>query len=152
LQYLWKNSEEQKAANQFILDALKINTTSDAINFFVGQTGHPYFVKNINTYMKAWNQPNAANSTIAWFKANFIGYDLKNIKTTFPCCLTIDVPTLILWGSKDPMYLFKENTDLIPTYLNQPYTIKEFPLNGHWILHENPRDVTDAMKQFIRKL
>lgn len=151
LQYLWRNSETQRAANQFYLDALKINSTSDGLDLFNSMTQSPYFQNNPGPYLKAWNQPWAVNSTLQWFKANFFGENLKIIKTNFPCCINIEIPTLSIWGTQDTMYLYKEHVDLLAPFFTV-HQIKELPQFGHWILHDDPREVSDMVKQFIRKL
>lgn len=94
--------------------------------------------------------PNALNSTFSWYKANLKGNDLLTMKVTWPCCQTVQIPTYYIWGTYDNLYNFKDHISLLSPFF-QKLEIKEMPYS-HWILHESPKEISDLIREFIRKI
>jgi len=57
--------------------------------------------------------------------------------------LTTHVPTLVLWGDKDPF--------ITPEYANQfgSAEVEHFPQNGHWLAVESPEIVAQRLATFF---
>jgi pimeloyl-ACP methyl ester carboxylesterase len=57
--------------------------------------------------------------------------------------LTAHVPTLVLWGDKDPF--------ITPEYADQfgSAHIEHFPQNGHWLAIESPEIVAQRLATFF---
>jgi epoxide hydrolase 4 len=60
---------------------------------------------------------------------------------------TIEVPTLVIWGEKD-VALLLGNLDGLGEYVRS-LQIERVPEAGHWIVHEQPAKVIDAMRRFL---
>ncbi len=61
--------------------------------------------------------------------------------------LTITVPTLVLWGLGDTA-LPAELVEGLDAYVPQ-LTLRTWPDATHWLVHEHPRRVIDALTQFL---
>ncbi len=61
--------------------------------------------------------------------------------------LTIDVPTLVVWGLGDTA-LPPELIDGLDAYIPR-LTLQRVPDATHWIVHEQPALVTDALQRFL---
>lgn len=61
---------------------------------------------------------------------------------------TIEVPTLVIWGEKD-VALLLGNLDGLDEYVRNLQIVR-VPEAGHWIVHEQPAKVIDAMRLFLR--
>ena len=61
---------------------------------------------------------------------------------------TIEVPTLVIWGEKD-VALLPGNLDGLDEYVRNLQIVR-VPEAGHWIVHEQPAKVLDAMRLFLR--
>lgn len=95
--------------------------------------------------------PNMLNSTFSWYKANLNGNDLLTIKSTWPCCITVQAPSLFIYGAKDQYFNFNDHLGLLSAFFQKLET-KEFKSNSHWILHESPKELSDTIKEFLRNL
>jgi len=62
--------------------------------------------------------------------------------------LTVDVPTLVLWGLQDTA-LLPELVEGLEEYIPR-LTLEKVPDASHWILHEQPRFVMDRLAAFLR--
>jgi epoxide hydrolase 4 len=60
---------------------------------------------------------------------------------------TIEVPTLVIWGEKD-VALLLGNLDGLDEYVKS-LQIKRVPEAGHWIVHEQPAKLIDAIRRFV---
>ena len=61
--------------------------------------------------------------------------------------LTVDVPTLVLWGLGDTA-LLPELLDGLDDYVPQ-LTVQRFPEASHWLVHEQPEQVMAALGKFL---
>ena len=60
----------------------------------------------------------------------------------------VAVPTLVIWGEKDGA-LLPGNLDGLGEYVRS-LKIERVPEAGHWIVHEQPAKVIDAIRRFLR--
>jgi pimeloyl-ACP methyl ester carboxylesterase len=61
--------------------------------------------------------------------------------------LTVDVPTLVLWGLGDTA-LLPELLDGLDDYVPQ-LTVERLPEATHWLVHEQPQQVIAALERFL---
>lgn len=101
-------------------------------------------------YRAAWAQPGAITGMLNWYRAMKMrpptetkaaeqgGYD--------PAALTVHVKTLVLWGLKDDALLpgcIEGLEQWVPDL-----TLKTFPEASHWLAHEEPAAIADAIAAF----
>lgn len=60
----------------------------------------------------------------------------------------VAVPTLVIWGEKDGALLLG-NLDGLGEHV-QNLQIERVPEAGHWVVHEQPRNVMAAMRRFLQ--
>jgi len=66
-----------------------------------------------------------------------------------PSKLTVNVPTLVIWGEKDTA-LLTANLDGLDRFVPN-LTIKRIPDGTHWVIHETPDEVNGYIRDFLRK-
>ena len=88
-------------------------------------------------YRKAWAQPGAMTSMINWYRASLRGSRRSKMPSK------IQVPTLVLWGQKDP-YLSYEMASL-SVDLCEVGRLITFEDATHWVMHDKPREVSQLL-------
>jgi pimeloyl-ACP methyl ester carboxylesterase len=63
--------------------------------------------------------------------------------------IRINQPTLVLWAEQDLAFV-NENIDDIHRYVPD-CTIKRFPNTSHWLQHERPNEVNNAISVFVHQ-
>lgn len=66
-----------------------------------------------------------------------------------PGMLTVDVPTLVVWGMQD-IALLPELTDGLEDYVPK-LTLHKVADASHWIVHEQPQHVIDLIARFLNE-
>jgi pimeloyl-ACP methyl ester carboxylesterase len=105
-------------------------------------------------YRAAWNMPGALTGMLNWYRASRIvvpepGAPVPPGKTVLDLpaeAMTVSVPHLLLWGEEDKA-LRPSCIEGLDRYAPQ-LTVRRFAGNGHWILHENPQAVAEAIATF----
>ncbi|NQZ87933.1 MAG: alpha/beta hydrolase [Saccharospirillaceae bacterium] len=121
------------------------------------------FTKNVKEkYRQVWQRPGAINGMLQYYRAMpqlaavTAKIEQKNVDSTGPVKSTskmkipnirINVPTLILWGEQDQAFV-KENLNGVEHYIPD-CTIKRFANASHWLMHEKPIEINNAISQFI---
>ena len=90
-------------------------------------------------YRQAWEQPNAINGMINWYRASLRQMDGPIQKTK------IQVPTLIVWGKQDP-HLSYEMAPLSLEYCEEGQLIT-FEDATHWVMHDKPEQVSQILTE-----
>ncbi len=90
-----------------------------------------------NRYREAWNQPGAITSMINWYRATF--GSSKSTRTSN----TIQPPTLIIWGKKDP-HLSYQMASLSLDYCDDGNLVLIDDAT-HWVQHDKPSEVSQLM-------
>jgi pimeloyl-ACP methyl ester carboxylesterase len=93
-------------------------------------------------YKEAWGQPGALTGMVNWYRANFKESQLQIAES-----VTVDVPTLVLWGLADTA-LLPGNLEGLDEYVSD-LTVHTFDGVSHWIAHEIPETVADAIDAFV---
>src|ERR1700682_5039461 len=106
-------------------------------------------------YIKAWSQPGGLTGGLNYYRANRVGPPPPDGKGTStgnfavdPTALNVKVPTLVIWGEKDTA-LLTSNLDGLDQFVPN-LTIKRIPEGTHWVIHEKPAEVNDAIRDFIK--
>jgi epoxide hydrolase 4 len=63
--------------------------------------------------------------------------------------LTVDIPTLVIWGMQDAA-LLPELVDGLEEYVPH-LTLEKVPEASHWIIHEQPQRVIASLAAFLRQ-
>ena len=58
------------------------------------------------------------------------------------------MPTLVIWGEKDP-YILTGNLDGLERYVPK-LTVERIPDATHWVVHEKPALVIDDIRKFLK--
>jgi epoxide hydrolase 4 len=94
-------------------------------------------------YLYAWQQPYALNAGLHYYRTPRKLARYVSERATAP----IQVPTLVLWGEKDPSLRLSNLRGL--EQLVSTLEIKRHPSATHWIAHEEPAWVNTAIRGFI---
>ena len=119
-------------------------------------------------YRQVWRQEGAINGMLQYYRAmpqlaaidsnndllaasnveqlNDTG-PVKSISTIKVPNIRVNVPTLILWGQEDQAFVI-ENIDGIKQYVPD-CTVIRFANTSHWLQHEKPVEVNNAIALFI---
>jgi len=127
------------------------------------------FTDEVKTrYRQVWRQKGAVNGMLQYYRAmpQLASSDtdnhliesgdadrlidsgpVKKISTIRVPNIRVNVPTLILWGEEDQAFV-NENLDGISQYVPN-CTLIRFPNTSHWLQHEKPAAVNNAIALFI---
>ncbi len=103
-------------------------------------------------YIEAWSQPGALTGGLNYYRAARVGppSDDSQEGTSFGgdlSALMVNVPTLVIWGEKDP-FLLTSNLEGLERFVPH-VTIKRIPDGTHWVIHEKPALVDTFIREFI---
>ena len=93
--------------------------------------------QKMDQYREAWEQPGAITSMINWYRATFGSSGKPRTDNT------IRVPTLIIWGKKDP-HLSHQMAPLSLEFC-QDGNLVYFEDATHWIQHDKPDEVSQLL-------
>jgi epoxide hydrolase 4 len=92
-------------------------------------------------YLDAWSQPGALTSALNYYRA-------APVMPPPAHHAPIEVPTLLIWGLKDP-YLLAGNLSGIGKLVPQ-VTVQLLPDTSHWVNREKPREVNTFIREFLQ--
>jgi pimeloyl-ACP methyl ester carboxylesterase len=102
-------------------------------------------------YLEAWSQPGALTGGLNYYRAlpltNLLSKKQLKIPGLDAESFVVRVPTLVLWGEKDP-YLLRGNLDGLEEFVPD-LTVRRFPDASHWIVHEQPAVINSAIREFL---
>ena len=108
--------------------------------------------EEIPLYREAWSQPGALTCVLNLYRASPLypptpdDPGAASLKLD-PAALTVLVPTLVIWGEADTALgttLLDGLEDVVPDL-----RIKRIPEGSHWVIHEQPRQVSAAIREFL---
>lgn len=107
-----------------------------------------------NAYRAAWSQPGALTGGLNYYRATALhppsGDSAGAAAVTLdPCEFHVEVPTLVIWGERDPALLTGNLAGLED--LVRELEIVRVPEASHWIVHEQPELVNQLIRRFIAK-
>jgi pimeloyl-ACP methyl ester carboxylesterase len=142
-----REAEEILSANRY--DFLYNGVLSEGVK-------NGYFSEeDCKAYLEAWSQPGALTGGLNYYRATHIGPPTAEggrTKGKFVADLsdlTVKVPTLVIWGEKDP-YLLTGNLEGLEE-LVPDLAIKRIPDGSHWVVHEKPAVINNLIRSFLRK-
>lgn len=94
-------------------------------------------------YLEAWSQPGALTAGLRYYRNVRSFAEAVSDESTW----RILVPTLVLWGEKDPA-LLRGNLVGLDDFVPDLKLLRH-PAATHWIVHEEPAWVNDAIRSFI---
>jgi pimeloyl-ACP methyl ester carboxylesterase len=106
----------------------------------------------IPLYREAWSQPGALSCALNLYRASPLYPPTPDdpgaaaLKLD-PAALTVRVPTLVIWGEADTALgtvLLDGLEDVVPDL-----RIKHIPEGSHWVIHEQPQQVSAAIRKFL---
>ena len=103
-------------------------------------------------YLEAWSQPGALTGGLNYYRAAKIGPPGASPAKSFlgraelPS-LELTVPTLVIWGERDP-YLLTGNLTGLEQYVRS-LKIERVPDATHWVVHERSSLVNSLIRSFI---
>jgi len=103
-------------------------------------------------YLQAWSQPGALTGGLNYYRAAHAGPPAGPEQRAEELAaqvkaLRIEVPTLVIWGEKDP-YLLTGNLNGLEQYVPD-LTVRRVPDGSHWVVHEQPELVNSYIREFI---
>lgn len=132
---------------EFGLSTRKFNPLEKALV----STARPgsFSAEDLQEYRKAWAQPGAITGAINWYRA-IMRQGLASGKTRFTNHFKkrVSVPTLLLWGDKDA-FLEPFLADWSMEWVDHGKLVR-FPEASHWILCEEPDQVSQEIIHFLK--
>lgn len=105
-------------------------------------------------YLQAWARPGAMEAMLNWYRASPVVVPkpgepapASKLLQMPAAALAVRVPHLVIWGENDEA-LRSACLDGLDTYAAD-LTVEHIAGAGHWILHEKPAEVAEAIRRFI---
>ncbi len=146
-----KTTEEQEKASSYIEvfnrpDAVALFTKDDFRGLRVSEVFNNKTEFDKDKYREAWSQPGALDCGFNYYRAN-VG-DQVRLDVFNDWSGDIDVPTLVIWGMKDPLL-----TPIVLTEIEKYVTnlkIVRRPTTAHWVMNEDPNLVIEEIEKFVK--
>jgi epoxide hydrolase 4 len=103
-------------------------------------------------YVQAWSQPGALTGGLNYYRAARLGPQAGGSDKSagsFTGDYSVRVPTLVIWGEKDP-FLLTGNLEGLNAFVPE-LTIKRVPDATHWVVHEKAELVNSYIREFISR-
>ncbi|GGB68469.1 alpha/beta hydrolase [Shewanella inventionis] len=170
------NNPNQRAKSAYIHQLI-----SSGANSLLSQNNYQYLVDKLMqsqlpalftdellaSYRQVWQQPGAINGMLQYYRAmpqlahddtndnvghgdTRLSHQVKPVSALKIPNIRINIPTLVLWGEQDLAFV-NENLDGLTDYVTD-CTIKRFSNTSHWIQHERPNEVNNAISEFLTSL
>jgi epoxide hydrolase 4 len=103
-------------------------------------------------YLDAWSQPGALTGGLNYYRAAHGGPPGESDQSSREFAnqvssLTVRVPTLVIWGEKDP-YLLTGNLTGLDQFVPDLW-VRRIAEGSHWVIHEESALVNSTMRDFI---
>lgn len=133
--------------------ALAENNFERLETFFLNMNGARWFDAQTRAeYHAAWGQPGALKGGCNYYRASPIHPPEEGALgaagfTLDAAAFHVRIPTLVLWGEQDIALPVKLIEGLEP--MINDLTIKRFKDGSHWLLHEQPEAVAEAIRSWL---
>lgn len=141
---LRENPLQQKASQYMLLfRSLGAEAALAADHFAALMKGMPDALseEEKEIYRQVWSQPGALTGGLNYYRAMRVGSPASESD------LVVHVPTLVIWGEKDP-FLLTGNLEGLGAFVPD-LTLKRIPDATHWVVHEKPELVRSYIRAFI---
>ncbi len=171
---LAQDPEQQKASQYMLMfrsdkaeENLSANNYGLLVNIVLGpglKTG-VFSDKDKQAYIAAWSQPGALTGGLNYYRAARVGPPAPAATDSpasspapaqnsgnfapDPSRLSVNVPTLVIWGEKDTA-LLTGNLDGLDQFVPH-LTIKRIPEGTHWVIHEKAAEVNGDIRDFLSR-
>jgi pimeloyl-ACP methyl ester carboxylesterase len=104
-------------------------------------------------YVEAWSQPGALTGGLNYYRAARLGPPASGSDKSAGSFagdfskFVVRVPTLVIWGEKDP-FLLTGNLEGLDAFVPE-LTVKRIPDATHWVVREKPELVNSYIREFI---
>jgi pimeloyl-ACP methyl ester carboxylesterase len=104
-------------------------------------------------YLKAWSQPGALTGGLNYYRAaRLLPPPPGTPPPAFPleldvAALTVHVPTLVIWGERNPA-LLPANLDGLDQFVPN-LMVRRVPDAGHWVVQQKPELVNAYIREFL---
>jgi len=105
--------------------------------FLISAMPDDFTTKEKDRYREAWSQPDAMTSMINWYRASLRQLQLTTVSSK------IRVPTLVLWGQKDPHISYEMAP--LSVDLCEAGRLVTFEDATHWVMHDKPIEVSQLL-------
>jgi len=105
--------------------------------FLISAMPDDFTTKEKDRYREAWSQPDAMTSMINWYRASLRQLQLTTVSSK------IRVPTLVLWGQKDPHISYEMAP--LSVDLCEAGRLVTFEDATHWVMHDKPIEVSHLL-------
>ena len=154
---------EQRAASQY-MNTLRAEGSEQRLsrdgyrplmNMFEKFSAAPWLTDAIRAaYVEAWDRPGALPAMLNWYRGSPIDVPhtdepLRDMPITeeMRARYRIPMPHLLLWGDADTA-LRPVSRQKLGQFCDD-LTVEEMPGASHWLLHERPDDVAEAVRRFL---
>lgn len=153
-----KHNPAQHAASQYmnLLRSDKAERVMAEDNYrrlfnmtLAGWHGVRYSEQDRQAYLQAWSQPGALTGGLNYYRASPLyprepGDAAPELD---PAQFMVRVPTLVIWGERDPA-LLTGILDGLENYVSDLKVVR-VPDATHWIAHEKPELVNRLIREFV---
>ena len=103
-------------------------------------------------YLEAWSQPGALTGGLNYYRAARIGppgaeSEAAGAGARDLPSLEVKVPTLVIWGERDP-FLLSGNLRGLEQFVPR-LTVERVPDGSHWVVHEKPALISATIREFL---
>ena len=135
----------RSALAEQILSANNFDVLANKVMVFGSKNG--LLPEDKPEYIKAWSQPGALTGGLNYYRANRLS-TLPLADTANAPSFVVNVPTLVIWGEKDPA-MVPQNLDGLAEFVPR-LTIKRLPEASHWLVHTQSPEVNAYIREFLR--
>jgi pimeloyl-ACP methyl ester carboxylesterase len=144
---LRENPLQQKASEYMVMfrsAGAEAALSADHYAALVNGVGLDLSDEDKEIYLEAWSQPGALTGGLNYYRAARLGPPPTGGDHS---SRVVRVPTLVIWGEKDP-FLLTGNLDGLDAFV-PALTIKRIPDATHWVVREKPKLVNSYIREFI---
>lgn len=166
------NNPQQRSKSKYIHDLIsrdakallsKNNYQYLSEKIMVGANSSVFNKKVQTKFKQVWQQPGAIDGMLKYYRAmpqlattNKGDSQHQNLTSDGPVIsitamkipnIRINIPTLLLWGEQDQAFV-NENLLGLEDYVPN-CTIERFENASHWLMHEKPLEINNAINRFI---
>jgi pimeloyl-ACP methyl ester carboxylesterase len=120
---------------------LKVGNFAGLQRAFKSARRDAFSKETLDAYRAAWAQPGAMTGMLNWYRALYVD------EPSTPPPGSLKPPALVLWGDKDDFAAPKLADESAALCANA--RLRHFPQATHWIIHDEPEVVRDALLEHL---
>lgn len=122
----------------------------------IGESQFYFNEQTVADYIRYWSIPGSFDAGLNYYRAIkipppelFKPETPPHLNPLFASFHT-KIPTLVLWGEKDA-YIVPEVLNGLENFVPNLKVVR-YPENSHWIVHENPKEISRQIREFLKGL